>query len=205
MATIIEDFGTSMESIVAKITGADSIYDKTLLKLNELYASMGMSQDAKNAAIAQVSSQLAVSATNAAIAAAVDIAKSAPIVAAQVAESAAGITVRQEQSTKDLAVKTAQIAESAAGVAVRAAQSAKDLLVKDAQIASEAARKAMTDRQTKAFNDKLLVEVMKNMGGIGQMEATTGTTQADTLLAINKAMNVVLKAGGETTLSYPVA
>lgn len=155
MATVLQDFATAIDSIVTKVTGADSIYDKTLLKLNELYTSMGMSQDARNAAIAQVSSQLAVSSTNAAIAAAVDIAKSGGMIAAQ--------------------------------------------------IASEGARKAMTDRQTKAFDDKLLVEVMKNMGGIGQMEATTGTTQTDTLFAINKAMNVVLKAGGETTLEYPVA
>ncbi|MGE4396048.1 MAG: hypothetical protein AB7D34_01185 [Sulfurimonas sp.] len=153
MATVLEDFSTAIDSIVTKITGTNSVYDKTLLKLNELYTTMGMSQDARNAAIAQVSSQLAVSSTNAAIAAAVDIAKSAGLIAAQ--------------------------------------------------ILTEVERKEMTIRQTEAFNDKLLTEVMKNMGGIGQMEATTGTTQAATLFAINKAMNVTLRAAGNTTLTYP--
>lgn len=152
MPTVLENFDTAIDSVVAKITGTDSIYDKTLKKLDELYTSMGMAQDAKNAAIAQVSSQLAVSATNAAISASVDLAKSADLVAQQVL--------------------------------------------------TEAERTKMVTRQTQGFNDKMLVEVMKNMGGVGQMEATTGTTQAETLFAMNKVMNVVLKAGGETTLKY---
>ena len=154
MSTLLENFSTAIDSVTTKITGEDSIYDKTLSKLDDLYTTMGMSADAKNNAIAQVSSSLAVSATNAAIAAAVDIAKSTDLVAAQVS--------------------------------------------------SEEARKLQIKRQTQGFNDKLLVETMKNMGGVAQMEATTGTTQAETLWAANKAMNEVLKAAG-STLVYPTS
>lgn len=95
MATVLEDFSTAIDSIVAKITGTNSVYDKTLLKLNELYTTMGMSQDARNATIAQVSSQLAVSATNAAVSAAVDIAKSNGLIAAQIldVQSATSVTL----------------------------------------------------------------------------------------------------------------
>ena len=81
--SVITDFETAMDSVANKVTGIDSIYDKTLAKLDALYTSFGMSADLKAKAIAEVSAQLAVSTTNAAINAAVDLAKSNPVVAAQ--------------------------------------------------------------------------------------------------------------------------
>ncbi len=139
-------FETAMDKVADKVTGTNSIYDKTLTKLNTLYTDMGMDARTKNAAIMEVSAQLAVSATNAAINAAVEMAKSADMI--------------------------------------------------DAQVATENARKDLQVRQKEGFNDKLKVEVMKVMGGVAQMEATAGQTQAETLFAVNKTMNKAYNAAG---------
>lgn len=146
MATTLENFNSAIDSITNKVTGADSIYNKTITRLNTIYTEMGMTQDEINSILAQVTGQLAVATTTTAITTAADIAKSTELIAAQVA--------------------------------------------------TEEARKAQVERQTKGFDDKLKVEVMKNMGGVGQMEATQSTTTAGTLLSMNKTMNIVYKAAG---------
>ena len=148
MDDLLADFESAMDKVTTKVTGTDSIYDKTLTKFNDLYTTMGMDARSRNEAIATVSAQLAISVTDKAISAAVDLAKTAPML--------------------------------------------------DAQVATEEARKSLIERQEEGFNDKLKVEAMNGMLGIGQMEATSGETQADTLLAANKTMNIVYKAAGET-------
>ena len=152
--SVLTDFNSAIDSVALKVTGTNSIYDKTLVKLNELYTSFGMSADLKAKAIAEVSAQLAVSTTNKAIDAAVELAKSDPLVTAQVAEYNARIalinnqaatelkkaldvvsqtSVRDAQSAKDLLVKDAQIADANSSTSVRNAQSVQDLLNKAAQ------------------------------------------------------------------------
>ena len=210
-STIITDFGSVIDSIATKVTGANSIYDKTLTKLIEIYAASGMSADDQNKIIAEVSAQLSISTTNAAISAAADIAKNSPIIDAQVLTEGSKRGLVDNQAATELK-KALDVVSS---TAVRDAQSAQDLVNKAAeklltdakksliekQALTEVARELMTDRQTEAFNDKLLVEVGKFMSGVGQMEATTGTTQADTLLAINKSLNLMFEAAGVTTLA----
>lgn len=125
--SVLEDFKTALSDINTEVTGANSIYKKTLTELNTLYTEFGMSQKDKANAIAQVSAQLAVSATNAAIAAAVDIAKSSELLAAQVAtekENTKYLTAKIEVTKEsrldnllieDMKAQQQQIATAAAG------------------------------------------------------------------------------------------
>jgi len=106
------------------------------------------------------------------------------------------------ERTKILAEVSAQLAISTSNSAISAAvnmASNVDILVENVNLAQEKTnlekeKIKLTKRQTTAFDDKLKVEVMKNMGGVAQMEATSGETTEGTLLSTNKAMNFVLTA-----------
>lgn len=148
MATLNENFTTTMDSVADKITGDGSIYGKTLLTLNDLYTIMGMSARERNSAITEVSAQLAVSSTNAAISAAVEMAKSSDMI--------------------------------------------------DAQVATEQERKNLVIRQTKGFDDKLLVEALKAMRAVASMEATSGTVTESVLTDLKAKIIQVETAAGIT-------
>lgn len=180
-------FNTAIDSITIKVTGTDSIYDKTLAKLDALYTTLGMSAADRNKIIAEVSAQLAVSTTNSAINAAVEIAKSSILLDAQV-----GLINKQSET------ETNQALDIVAATHLKDAQKA----FVDKQADTETNQAALVQRQIDGFDDKLKVEVMKTMGGIGQMEATSGTTQAGTLLAINRSMNITLQAAGMSGFTF---
>lgn len=191
MATIFENFTTAMTNVSDSVTGTDSLYSKTLTTLDNLYKDMGLGGAERTKVLAEVSAQLAISTSNAAINAAVEMAARADMLPEQV----------KQEAQKTLLV-TEQVEQ----------EEQKTLLATE-QVNLEQEKVKLTQRQTTAFDDKLLTEVMKNMGGVAQMEATSGETTEGTLLSTNKAMNFVLKAAGiseddlynETATATPAA